>query len=240
MQNLKQSFSYSMGFSMMGKYISADLTDEETGEVTYVEGRVDSVRVMNGTVYAVVGDNDVPLEKITQVSDESFGSMGSITDYSNIIGMLGKSLVSNSEGEESSIEGVISSVTKEDDGVYANLDEVEIEPCDLDIGAFQSEEEYVEAMAGQEVTLKFEDEESGKEFRVTGTLRNGYEASDGSLRLILDGVKVPAGSIFSTKRVDLVSNEQLILNEILKELQDSDSGTGTTDDSAGTDSAAGL
>lgn len=219
MQNLNQSFSYSMGFSMMGKYITAEVTDDTTGDVTYVEGRVDSIHVSSGTVYAVVGENDVPINKITQVSDESIGNGGSVTDFSDIIGMLGKSTISNVDGKNSSIEGIISSITKEEDGVYANLDEVEIKPYNLDIGAFENEEEYVKGMVGKEVTLRFEDDETGDVFKLTGILRSGYEDDDGSLRLLLDGIKVPASSIFSTERVDLLSTEQLLLSEILKELQ---------------------
>lgn len=219
MQNLNQTFSYSMGFSMMGKYIAAEVKDEATGEVRYVEGKVDMVRVINGKVHAVVGEDDVPVDKITQVSDTSIGSGGSVTDFSGIIGMLGKTRIFNKDGKNSPIEGIIASITKEADGVYAKLDEVDIKPHNLDIGAFENEEEYVKGMIGKEVTLKFKDEDTGEIFEVKGILRAGYEAEDGELHLILDDIKVPAGDIYSTERIDLLSTEQMLLNEILKELQ---------------------
>lgn len=230
MQNLNRSFSYSMGFTMMGKYISAEVKDDTTGEVSYVEGRVDSIHVSGSTVYAVVGGNDVPIENITQVSDGSIGSSGKVIDYSGIIGMLGKSNVTNSEGKNSSIEGIISSVTKEKDGVYASLDEVEIKPYNLDLGAFADEEEYVNSMAGKKVTLRFEDADTGNLFKITGILRQGYVGDDGDLRLLLDDIKVPASSVFSTRRVDLVSTDQVLLNAILKELQKQNTDSETTDD----------
>jgi flagellar basal-body rod modification protein FlgD len=227
MQNLNQTFSYSMGFSMMGKYISAEVKDEATGEVKLVNGRVDMVRVVNGKVHAVVGEDDVPVDKITQVSDTSTGSSGKVTDFSSIIGMLGKTNLFNKDGKASTVEGIISSITKKDDGVYANLDEVEIKPHNLDIGAFENEEEYVKGMIGKEVTMKFKDGDSGEVFEVTGVLRAGFEGTDGELRLVLDNIKVPASNIYSTKRIDLLSTEQMLLNEILKELQKQNSGDDT-------------
>ncbi len=230
MQNLNKTFSYSMGFSMMGKYISAEVTDETTGNTRYVSGRVDMVRVVDGEVCAVVGDTDVPLAKISQVSDESIGSSGSVTDFSGLIGMLGKTKISNSAGKSSPIEGIITSITKESDGLYANLDEVDIKPYNLDIGSFENEEAYVKGMAGKEVTLNIKDDDTGEEFKITGTLRDAYKGTDEKLRLVLDGIKVPAGSIYSAERIDLLSTEQMLLNAILKELQMLRGGTGETEE----------
>ncbi len=219
MQNLNRSFSYNMGFSLMGKYVSGEITDDSTGDVRFVSGVVESIRVMNGEVYAVVGEHDIPVGKISSVSDTSLFKSESVQDYSPIIGMMGKSTINNDNGASSHIEGIISSITKENDSIYAKLDEVEIMPHNLDIGAFENEEEYVKGMVNQEVTLKFEDRATGEIFKVTGFLRDGYYGDDGKLRVILDNVKVPANSIFSTKKVDLLSTEQLLLSEILKELQ---------------------
>ncbi len=218
MQNLNQSFSYTTGFAMMGKYISAEITDE-AGDVKFVSGMVESVRVMNGKVYAVVGDDDVPIDKVTYVSDTNIGSGGSVTEYSNIIGLLAKANIFSSTGKATSIEGIISSVTKEKDGVYTRLDEVEIKPYNLDIGAFENEEEFITGMVGKEITVKLEDEITGERYTVKGILRAGYEGPDGELRLLLDDIKVPVGNIYSTQGIDLLSTEQMLLNAILKELQ---------------------
>lgn len=238
MQNLNKSFSYSTGFSMMGKYITAEVPNESTGETKYVSGVVDMVRVVNGEVCVVVGEDDVPIDRITQVFSNDYGDRSRVTDYSGIIGMWGKTRIANNDGKTSTIEGIISSVAIEDGTAYARLDEVEIMPYELDIGSFESEEEYVRAMAGKEVTLKLKDSSSGAVFKVTGTLSDGYIGSDNKVRLILNDVKVPAANIYSTRKVDLLSTEQLLLNEILKEIrnmnnpgQDSeqDDSTGDTD-----------
>jgi flagellar basal-body rod modification protein FlgD len=223
MQNLNQSFSSSMGFSLMGKYINAEVKDE-AGNVKYVSGKVDMVRMNGGKVFAMVGEIEVPVENILEVMDSNTSNTGNVTDYSSIIGMLGKATITNEEGKTNTIEGVISTITKEKNGVYATLDDVEIKPYRLDIGSFENEEEYVNAMSGSEVTLRIRNS-SGAEFKVTGILRSGYIGNDGELRLLLDDIKVPANSIFSAKHVDLLSTEQMLLNEILKELRKQNSPT---------------
>jgi flagellar basal-body rod modification protein FlgD len=218
MQNLNRSFSYTAGFAMMGKYVSGEITDE-SGDIKFVSGKVESVRVLNGQVHVVVGDDDVPIDKITYVSDEKIGSGEDVTDFSAIIGLLAKARLIDSSGKGSTIEGIISSVIKETGGVYAMLDEVEIKPYNLDIGAFESEEEFIEGMIGHEIPVRFKDELTGEKYSVIGILRAGYEGPDGELRLLLDNVKVPAGSIYSMRGIDLLSTEQMLLNAILKELQ---------------------
>jgi flagellar basal-body rod modification protein FlgD len=219
MQNLNRTVAYSTGFSMMGKYVSAEISDAATGKVKYIAGRVDMIRVVNGTVCAVVGNDEVPLENITQVLDDNISLTGNVTDYSSIIGMLGKSMVANSRGHTATIEGIIASVTEKDGQVYASLDEVEVKPYELDLGAFEDVEEYVEWMAGREVTIDFVDESSGEIFKITGILRSGYMGKDEELRFILDDIEVKADSIYSAKRIDLFNTEQMLLTEILKELR---------------------
>lgn len=219
MQNLNMSFAYQSGLSMMGKFISADITDPVTGDTKYVDGIVESVRIINSEVYAVVGEDDVPLDKIHRVLDASGSPTGSMTDYSSIIGLLGTARVSNDDGKTSSIEGIIASVSKEHNGIIATFDEVDIKPYKLDIGAFSDEAEYVQYMAGQTVSIRFEDELTGERYTVTGTLRSGYMGEDGEVRLLLDGVKIPADDIYSTRKIDLFSTEQMLLNQILQEIR---------------------
>jgi flagellar basal-body rod modification protein FlgD len=219
MQNLNRTFAYTAGFAMMGKYVSAEITDEN-GDVKFVNGKVDAVRVLNGEVHVVVGGDDVPIDKITYVSDEdTTGSSESVTDFSAIIGLLAKARFIDSTGKKGTIEGIISSVVKENGGIYATLDEVEVKPYYLDIGAFENAEEFVRGMAGREISVKVEDEATGEKYTVTGILRSGYEGQDGELRLLLDNVKVQAGGIYSMQGIDLLSTEQVLLNAILKELQ---------------------
>jgi len=235
MQNLNRTFSYTAGFAMLGKYVFAEIKDD-SGDIKFVNGKVESVKMMSGQVYVVVGEDDVPIDKITYVSDAQIGTSEPVTNFSSIIGLLARAMLTNSSGKGSPIEGIIASVVKESNGVYARLDEVEIKPYNLDIGAFESVDEYIEGMAGKEITVRFEDEQTGEKYTVTGILRTGYEGPDGKLRLLLDNVKVPSGSIYSMQGVDLLSTEQVLLNAILKELQKlNQSGTNTGGGSGGTE-----
>ncbi len=234
MQNLNKSFSYSTGFALMGKFISAEV-DDESGNVKLVDGKVENVRIINGEVFAVVGEDDVPLDKISWVGNESIGSGGDVTEYSGIIGMLGKAHILNESGKTGSLEGIITTVIKESDGVYAKLDEVEIKPYNLDLAGLEDVEAYVEAMAGQEVSVRIEDDLTGERFIVKGTLREGYYGQDGEIRLILDDIKAPASNIYSTRKIDLLSTEQMLLNEILKELRKQNSSGDSTDETDSTD-----
>lgn len=235
MQNLNKSFAYSTAFGLMGKYITAEVPDETTGKTQYVSGIVDMVRVVNGEVNVVVNGVNVPIDRISQVFSDHLGDKGDLTDYSGIIGMWGKTRIFNDNGDASTIEGIISSVAIENGVAYARLDEVEIEPYDLDIGSYESVEEYVKAMAGKEVTLKLKDKSTGAVFKVTGTLFDGYIGNDEKVRLILSDVKVPAANIYSAKKVDLLSPEQLLLSEILKELRNMRNPGNGSDTDDGTD-----
>ncbi|NMA65517.1 MAG: flagellar biosynthesis protein FlgD [Clostridiaceae bacterium] len=239
MQNLNRTFSYTSGFAMMGKFVSGEIQDEATGEVKYVSGIVESVRVLNGQIYAVVGEDDIPIDKITRVYETNLGASDKVTDYSNIIGLLGQSRIINDDGEITTIKGLIAAIEKENEEIIALLDEVEILPYRLDLGTFENEEEYVKAMANKEVELRLEDETTGSVHKIVGILCDGFIAEDGKLRLILNNVKVPASSIFSAKKVDLLNTEQLLLSQILKELQKQNS-SGENENSDGDSEDSGI
>ena len=69
-------------------------------------------------------------------------------------------------------------------------------------------------------------------------LRGGYYGNDGEIRLILDEVKVPAGNIYSTRKIDLLSTEQMLLNEILKNSEMNSPGDPSDNDNPPDDSEA--
>lgn len=222
MQNLNKSFSYSMGFSLMGKYISAVITDEETGKARLVEGEVSAVRSESGQIYLVVDGEDVPIDKISHVSETPLGIKGmDIEKYNSLIGLL--STVSTILGDEEKpyeMEGIIAKIEKGSDGLYATLDEIILSVTDIEKDAFNSVEEYLESMKGREVIFRAKDAKTGQTIEISGVLRDGAkdEENDG-YNVILDNVVVPVGDIVSTRRVDLISTEQQLLAEILKTLK---------------------
>lgn len=222
MQNLNSSFSYSMGFSLMGKYISAIVSDEETGEIRFVEGEVSSVRSQSGEVYLVVDGEDIPIDKITNVSEKPMGYAGmEIEKYNGLIGLLSTvRTVLTEDGSPYSMEGIIAKIQKGAQGIRATLDEIILTVTDIQKDAFGSVEEYIEGMKGREVHFRAKDEKTGESIEITGVLRDGVKAEEGDYyHVILDNVEVPVEDIVSTQKVDLVSTEQQLLNEILKTLK---------------------
>jgi len=223
MQNLNTSFSYSMGFSLMGKYISATVPDEKTGEIRYVEGEVTEVRSISGEVYLVVDGMDVPVNKISNVSETPLGYRGmEIERYNSMIGLL--SSVRTDVGQDGSLysmEGIVAKLQKKQDGIYATLDEVILSVTDVEKDAFGNVEDYIENMKGREVIFKAKDEKTGQTIEIPGILRDGIKDEEKNCyHVILDNIEVPVEDIVSTRRVDLVSTEQQLLAEILKAIRD--------------------
>lgn len=222
MQNLNNSFSYSMGFSLMGKYISAAVADGDTGTVKFVEGEVSAVRSEAGVVYLVVDGEDVPIDKITNVSETPMGLKGiELEKYNSLIGLL-STVKTTLEGMEKpfEMEGIVAKIQKGDDGIYATLDEIILNVTDIQKNAFNSVEEYLEGMKGKEVQFRAKDKKTGQAIEISGVLRDGAKNADNeSYSVILDDVVVPVTDIVSTRKVDLLSTEQQLLAEILKTLR---------------------
>jgi len=222
MQNLNNSFSYSMGFSLMGKFISAIIPDEKTGEIKYVEGEVTAVRSASGEVYLVVDGEDVPIGKVSSVSNTPFGSENAeLERYSNLIGLLGTAKTVLVEDESPYVmEGIVATIWKGDGGIYASLDEVILSVKDIRKDAFETEQEYIDGMKGREVVFKAKDAKTGKPVEIACVLRDGaYDEERKCFHVILDKVNVPVKDIVSTRRIDLLSTEQQLLMEILQTLK---------------------
>jgi len=224
MQNLNSSFSYSMGFSLMGKYISAIIPDEKTGEIKYVEGQVTAVRSASGQVYLVVDGEDVPIGKVSVVSETLFGADAELERYSNLIGLLGTAETVLVEGESPYVmEGIVATIWKGDDGIYASLDEVILSVKDIRKDAFETEQEYIDGMKGGEVIFRAKDAKTGAPIEIACILRDGvYDEERKCFHVILDKVNVPVKDIVSARRIDLLSTEQQLLMEILQTLKSLD------------------
>lgn len=235
MQNLNQSFSYSMGFSLLGKRVSAAVTNEYTGKTSYVDGEVTSVYMQSGKVYLVVDGNDVPLDSIRHVSEKQSDSNAlEIEKYSSLIGSLGTVKTTLYEDDVPyGMEGIVARIEKDDDGIYAILDEVILSVTDIDTGAFESADDFIDGMQGQTVTLTANDAKTGQKVKLEGVLRYGVkDEEEGCYHVIMDNVRVPVEDVVSTEKVDLVSTEQQLLEEILKTLKSVE--TKLSDDTGGT------
>lgn len=225
MQNMNSAVQQQQGYALIGKYISGTVSDEATGDSTMISGQVTGVRMSSGKVLLMVGDKEVKLESVQDVSDNAAGVGGEedLNQYNTLIGLMGTANLNGEDGAMKAIDGIVSKLTKTDTGIIATLDEVEILPT-FSLGAFESEEAYLEAMTGRTVTMQVRDAGTGIELDITGTLRQHDIATDGRLHVILDGVEVPVTEITATRRVDLFSSEQLLLAQILKQLQEMNAG----------------
>lgn len=229
MQNLNATTSYQTGFSMIGKYVQASVTDD-AGNTTEVSGEVTQVRKSGSDIKLVVNDTEVDMDDVSSISDTMEGSTGrkDLKDYAGLINLLATVGLSDSNGLSTSIEGIVSELNNTDDGLMATLDEVTISPT-VDKGAFQTDEAYLEAMTGDTVTFSVEDADSGATIEVKGTLRSYEQQTDGTWNVVLDGVEQNVDDITGTKNVNLVTNEQILLSRILQAL-----GTQTETDAQGT------
>ena len=227
MQNMNSATQQQQGYALIGKYISGSISDEATGATSEVTGQVTGVRMSSGKVLLMIGDKEVKLESVQDVSESAAGVGGEadLNQYNSLISLMGTAKLTDAAGYTKSIEGIVSKLTKTDSGIMATLDEVELLPT-ISKGAFETEEAYLEAMIGQKVTLQVKDVASGADLEITGTLRQHDIATDGRLHVILDGVEVPVVDITATRRVDLFSSEQLLLAQILKQLEKMN-GSGT-------------
>lgn len=226
MQNLNHSFSYSMGFSLLGKHITATVADPKTGETRYISGEVTSVHSKAGQVYVVVDDYDVPVDNITYVSEKpsDYREM-EIEKYNSLIGMLSAVHTTLYEGDDPyALEGIVAKIERTPDGIYATLDEIILSVNDIDKGAFGSVEEYINGMKGKQVIFTAKDAQTGQKVKLDGVLRDGVKDEEmDCYHIILDNVQVPVEDIVSTQKVDLVSTEQQLLKQILDTLKSLDS-----------------
>ncbi len=221
MQNMNSAAQQQQAYALMGKYVSGTVSDEASGNATMVSGQVTGVRMSSGKVLLMLGDKEIKLESVQDVSDTAAGVGGEadLNQYNTLIGLMGTANLTDEAGLAKAIDGIVSKLTKTEAGIIATLDEVEILP-DINKGAFETEEAYLESMTGRTVTLSVKDPASGAVVDVTGTLRQHEIASDGELHVILDGVEVSVQDITATRRVDLFSSEQLLLAQILQQLQE--------------------
>lgn len=206
MQNLNASFSATKAFGMIGKYITATMLNESTFETETIEGMVDSVKMEGSKTYLVVGDKDVPVEKVVGVSEDSgVFNNSNISQYTGIIGYEVKGYVYNSEtGEIVGVNGVVREIDKGRYENYAVMDGVKVKISAVATGSPSTDPEfwntYLTESKDHEVSVIITDEfGDGTKVPVTGVLRDFTIAPDGKITGVLDEVYVPVESIYNIK-----------------------------------------
>jgi len=197
MNNMNSGISSMKALAMTGKYITASVTDDTTGKTTSVEGTVDSVQMSSGETTLMVNGTEVSLDDVTGVYDYERASV-----Y-NLSTMIGKACEGYIYGSDTlnviGVSGTVSGVEKGAYEDYALVDGVE---CTLDsitsddYKSSQSKIDYLNENIGKEISIDVTDSD-GKVVPVTAKLESATEADDGSIKVVMDQVKVPVDGIYN-------------------------------------------
>lgn len=70
MFNLNSSISSMKAFNLIGKKVTAEIVDENTGILKTVVGEVEKVKINGSKSYIVIDDMDISVDKITDIESE--------------------------------------------------------------------------------------------------------------------------------------------------------------------------
>ncbi|NLL69650.1 MAG: flagellar hook capping protein [Epulopiscium sp.] len=116
MQNLNQNFAFAQGTALIGKGVQATIGNPLTSEMELVEGVVEGVRQKNGKTFLVVGNKEVPVDKVKQVIDHIDWSY---QDPFSFIGKIVQVQLPIKEGEEKQVfEGVVEHIQMKEGEPY--------------------------------------------------------------------------------------------------------------------------
>lgn len=192
MQNLNTNFSAMKAFTLMGKNISADVKDSETGEQTYVNGIVEKVLIDKGKVSVRVGERDIPIDEIIDISDTNNAK---ITELMSFIGKKVSGKLVEKDGGMISVTGNVKSVEKQNGVDFAVLDLVDLSNVDVVLpeGAIEYSKDYLASNVDKEVEVKVKDE-FGRSVHVVGILKE-FTENEGKFNVKLSEVGVPIANV---------------------------------------------
>jgi len=204
MQNMNSTLTKSQAFSLVGKHITANISDSDTYEVKVVSGEVTSVKMSNGKTYVVVDGQDISLDQITDVTTADLAYLPSLAEYTGLIGYDAVGIIYDSDSSDAiGIKGYIKAIQM---GIYENyavMDGVEAEISGVITSngdRYSSPDrirEYLNAHmppAEELVTVIITDSTGSKNVPVTAKLRS-YTETDGKFKLVLDEVLAPVNGI---------------------------------------------
>lgn len=211
MQNLNTSFSATKAFGLIGKLVSANVTD--SGRTSSIVGEVTSVKMKSGNAYVVVNGTDVLVDNVVEVAEPiNEYNLSNLAEYTGLIGYNCRGYVYDSDTKAIvGVNGVVKEIIKGAYENYAVMDGVEVNVIAVN-GSYNSGnssyiENYLSNNKGLEVSVIVSDE-SGDEVPVKAILKDFTKTADGKIKAILDGVKVPVDSIVSIKSANVKSDAE--------------------------------
>ncbi len=228
MQNMNSTLTQAQGFSLIGKTVTATVTDETTNAISTVEGSVTGVKMISGKVYVVVNERDVPIENISNVTD---GTNILKPDLSQYVGLIGSRVTGfvydSSTGSLVPVSGMVKSLKM---GVYEDyfvMDGVEVDVSRIVTDTPSADpdfnENYLSANKGKEVTLEVVDRSTNAKVKVKGVLKDYSIGDDGNIKAVLDKLNVPVESmtdVSGTQRPSISTYTSLIDHQIKGSIYD--------------------
>ncbi len=210
MQNLNTSFTATKAYSLIGKSVIANVTDETTKEVTEISGDVSSVNYSGGKYYVVVDGTEVSVDDVVKVTEGIYSSQNNLSQFTNLIGCKVNGIVYNStDGDMIKVSGVVNSLQKGLYEDYAILDGVSTEIAGLNTTVKTTDTEYIKNTLtvahenGESVNLIIKDPSTRKSVPVTATIKELNFTTDGKIKAVLNGVHAAIESITNiTKQAD--------------------------------------
>lgn len=126
MQEMNQSVSSQKAYSMIGKYVAAEVTDE-TGARQSIAGIASGVVRSGGKEYLLIGDFKVPVDGVSYVYDSGMDHQGLIAQTANLVGKTVTAEVATNKKDElgnyitEKITGEVEYIVIEDGTMYAKL-----------------------------------------------------------------------------------------------------------------------
>ncbi len=206
MQNMNNSLAQAQGFSLIGKHVTADITDDVTKAINTVEGDVTSVKVESGKVSVVVNGKDIPIEKIINVTESLRNTTASeISKYADLIGCRVDAYAYDSATSNVvKVSGPVMSVERGSYEDYAVMDGVRVNIAGVVTTTPSTDPDfiknYLSANKGKAVSVNIVDRSTGQSVPVSATLNDYTVAADGTITAVLDQVAVPVDSIASLKK----------------------------------------
>lgn len=201
MTNLNETFSSNRAYSLIGKNVTATVTDEDTKKTSEVTGDVTSVKVKSGVVYVVVDNQDVKVTDVTAVSEGSAAQQSNLAGYTALIGCNVSGLAYDStNGSMIKVEGTVKAIQKGVYEDYAILDGVSAQISGI-YNSTSTVENYTETEikkayeSGKAIDVVIKDSSTGKSVPVNAVIKSYNVAKDGTITAVLNQVSVPVEGI---------------------------------------------
>ena len=204
MQNMSSTLTNSQAFSMIGKRVTATITDSSNSELKTVVGEVSTVKVSNGKTYVVINGQDIEADKVTQVDQSIYSNNSNLSAYTNLIGYRVKGATyDSSSGDVVYVSGDVSEIQKGLYEDYAVMDNVSVTISEINNGVTSTDANYIENYLkdneGKSVSLIIKDEASGMRAPITGTL-DSYKIENGKVTAVISKALIPVDSVANIKQ----------------------------------------